>query len=257
MPAHDGSNPDWDGGTYDRIADPMARWGASVVDRLDAGGVTRVLDAGCGSGRVTERIAERLPTAEVVGLDSSPSMLAVARERLARFGARVTFVEADLSDPLEAVAGAPVDAIVSTATFHWIADHDRLFANLALVLAPGGQLVAQCGGVGNVAAVHAAVAEVAGGRHFTGIWNFASSEETAGRLERAGFVDVTTWLHDEPTPIEAGEPLETYLRTVILRLHLAQIPAPERTAFVREVAARVPDATIDYVRLNIVARRGN
>ena len=257
MAAPAGSNPDWDGGTYDRIADPMARWGTSVVERLDAARVTRVLDPGCGSGRVTERIAERLDSAEIVALDASPSMLAVARRRLARFASRITFVEADLTDPLDAALGAPADAIVSTATFHWIADHDRLFANLASVVVPGGQLVAQCGGEGNLAAVHAAVGEVAGGRRFAGIWNFASAEETARRLEAAGFVAVETWLHDEPTPIDAGEPLETYLRTVILRLHLPQIPEADRAAFVRDVAARVPDATIDYVRLNIVARRGN
>ena len=257
MAAADGTNPDWDGGTYDRIADPMARWGASVVDRLDTGGVIRVLDAGCGSGRVTERIAERLPAAEIVALDASPSMLAVARQRLARFCDRLSFVEADLSEPLDRAIGAPVDAIVSTATFHWIPDHDRLFANLAGVVVPGGQLVAQCGGKGNVAAVHAAVAEVTGGRRFSGIWNFASAGETARRLERAGFAAVETWLNEEPTPLGAGEPLETYLRTVILRLHLPQIPEADRAVFVREVAARVPDATIDYVRLNIVARRGD
>jgi len=230
----------------------MTRWGSAVLDRLPLKGDETVLDAGCGSGRVTEQLLERLPHGRVIAADAAPSMLVEARRRLERFGDRVTFVECDLGQPLP-VAG-PVDAVLSTATFHWVLDHDALFANLAAVLRPGGRLVAQCGGVGNVASVHAAAAELmADGWH--GPWNFATPEETAARLEAAGFVDVETWLHEEPTPIEPGEPMETFLRTVILRNHLERMPEAERPAFVRRVAERLPSATIDYVRLNILARR--
>ena len=93
---------------------------------------------------------------------------------------------------------------------------------------------------------------------WSGPWNFATAEETAGRLERAGYADVSTWLHDEPTAIEAGAPLETYLRTVILGAHLDRLAPEEREPFVRAVAAGLPDPqrpVIDYVRLNIIARR--
>jgi trans-aconitate 2-methyltransferase len=55
--------------------------------------------------------------------------------------------------------------------------------------------------------------------------------------------------------MEPGEPLETFLATVILRAHLARMPEEERAAFVRKAADRLPSAEIDYVRLNIVARR--
>src|SRR4051794_5240033 len=129
----------------------MTRWGATVLDRLPLEGDERVLDAGCGSGRVTELLAARLPHGRVVALDGSPSMVEAAKERLASFGDRIEYVVADLGQPL------PVDglvhAVVSTATFHWVPDHDALFANLARVLAPGGRLVAQCGGVGNIASI--------------------------------------------------------------------------------------------------------
>ena len=74
---------DWDGATYDRIADPMTRWGTSVLDRLPLRGDETVLDAGCGSGRVTERLLERLPDGRVVALDGSPAMIREARARLA------------------------------------------------------------------------------------------------------------------------------------------------------------------------------
>ncbi|HJV09485.1 MAG TPA: methyltransferase domain-containing protein [Acidimicrobiales bacterium] len=230
----------------------MARWGSAVLERLPLAGDETVLDAGCGSGRVTEELLERLPGGRVVAADNAPSMLAEARRRLARFGDRVTFVECDLGRPLP--VDGPVDAILSTATFHWVPDHDALFANLTAVLRAGGRLVAQCGGAGNVASVHAAAAEVLDDG-WVGPWTFATPEETAAWLDAAGFVDVETWLHEEPTPIEAGEPLETFLRTVILRAHVDRLPEGERAGFVREVAERLPSTTIDYVRLNILARR--
>ena len=243
---------DWDGATYDRIADPMARWGSVVLDRLPLAGDETVLDAGCGSGRVTEGLLERLPDGRVIAADAAPSMLVEARRRLARFRDRVTFVECDLGRPLP--VDGPVDAVLSTATFHWVPDHDALFANLAVVLRPGGRLVAQCGGAGNLASVHAAAVELLDD-DWDGPWNFATPEETAARLAAAGFVDIETWLHDEPTPIEAGEPMETFLSTVILRNHVERVPGAERAEFVRRVAERLPDSTIDYVRLNILATR--
>ena len=135
---------DWDARTYDRVADPQTRWGTAVLERLTLEGDERVLDAGCGSGRVTELLANRLPDGRVVALDGSPSMIDAARERLAPFGDRIEYVVADLGAPLP--IDGTVDAILSTATFHWVPDHDALFRNLAAVLRPGGRLVAQCGG---------------------------------------------------------------------------------------------------------------
>ena len=229
----------------------MTRWGTGVLERLTLTGDETVLDAGCGSGRVTEQLLERLPHGRVIAADAAPSMLAEARRRLERFGDRVSFVECDLGRPLP--LDGKVDAVFSTATFHWVADHDALFANLAAVLRPGGWLVAQCGGAGNIASVREVVAEL--GESWPGPWTFATPEETAARLEAAGFVDVETWLHDEPTPVEPGEAMETFLATVILRSHLDRLPEAERAPYVRRVAEALPEPVIDYVRLNIAARR--
>jgi trans-aconitate 2-methyltransferase len=142
---------DWDAATYDRVAEPQTRWGGVVLDRLTLTGDETVLDAGCGSGRITELLAERLPHGQVVALDASPSMIAEARRRLARFDDRVAYLVADLGRPFALPGGGQADAILSTATFHWVPDHDALFRNLAGVLRPGGELVAQCGGAGNIA----------------------------------------------------------------------------------------------------------
>jgi len=241
---------DWDAEIYDAIADPQFRWGAAVVDRLELDGDETVLDAGCGSGRVTALLAERLPDGSVVALDGSTSMLETARRRLAPFGDRVRFVLADLMAPLP--IDEPVDAVLSTATFHWVPDHDALFTHLAPVLRPGGRLVAQCGGAGNLAGV-VRVLEELGADPFTGKV-FATPEGTAERLRASGFVDVECWLHTEPTPFENLEGLETFLRTVVLRDHVRSMTDEEAGAFTHAVAVRLPRFELDYVRLNIVAR---
>ena len=241
---------DWDAAAYDRLGAPMTRWGAAVVGWLELAGNERVLDAGCGTGRVTERLLERLPTGHVVAVDGSAAMIERARIRLPPFGDHVDYVVADLLEPLSLYG--PVDAILSTATFHWILDHDTLFANLASVLRPGGHLAAQCGGAGNIASIESALREL--GEDFVGHKHFATPMETTARLERSGFTDVEVWLHDEPTDVEADD-LEPYLAAICLGDHVEAMDDDERRRFVHEVAVRMPGPRIDYVRLNIRARR--
>jgi trans-aconitate 2-methyltransferase len=243
----------WDAQTYDRVADPQTRWGRAVLDRLPLDGSERVLDAGCGSGRVTELIAARLPQGRVIALDASAAMIEAARSRLAPFGDRIEYVVADLGRPLPLVE--PVDAILSTATFHWVPDHDALFANLAAVLRPGGVLVGQCGGIGNIASIRRVLAAIGDG--WPGAAHYEAPLATARRLDAAGFTDIECWLTDEPTRFEPGEPFETFLRTVILGGHVERLPPGERDDFVRAVVDGLPEPLIDYVRLNIVARRAS
>jgi trans-aconitate 2-methyltransferase len=242
---------EWDAATYDRVADPMTRWGGVVLDRLTLDGTETVLDAGCGSGRVTELLCERLPSGRVVALDGSAAMVEVARARLRRFGDRVTYIVADLGRPLP--LAEPVDATLSTATFHWVPDHDALFRNLAAVIRPAGRLVAQCGGHGNIARIQAVLAGVGDG--WLGPAHFETPEATEERLRAAGFVDVRCWLTDEPTVLEPGEPFEAYLATVVLGAHVERLPPLDRAAFVHEIARRLGRPEIDYVRLNIDATR--
>jgi trans-aconitate 2-methyltransferase len=220
-----------------------------VIDRLELDGHERLLDAGCGTGRVTTLLLERLPGGRVIALDGSSAMIAEASARFAD-EPRVELVVADLTQPLP--IDGPVDAILSTATFHWITDHASLFRNLASVLRPGGQLVAQCGGAGNISSLERIISGM--GHTFGGEKTFATAEETRARLEAAGFDDVDTWLNDEPTPIPA-EDLEAFMQTVCLGGIVDDMAPDERARFVHEVASRMPEPVIDYVRLNIVARR--
>jgi trans-aconitate 2-methyltransferase len=159
-----------------------------------------------------------------------------------------------VADLLELELDEPVDAIISTATFHWIGDHDRLFERLFAALRPGGRIVAQCGGAGNVASVQAAIDAVAEPalEGWAGPWNFQSPEDTAARLERIGFTEIRTWPQD--VRVEPGD-LHEYLSTVVLGSHLERIPEDRRTAFVEAVRERLPEPAIGYVRLNLAARR--
>jgi trans-aconitate 2-methyltransferase len=244
---------DWNAASYERMSAPLEAMGREVLDRLDLRGDERVLDAGCGTGRVTAALLERLPRGEVVAVDGSPAMIDAARERLG------DTVELRVADLVALELDRPVDAILSTATFHWIADHDALFARLYENLRPGGRLVAQCGGAGNIRALKAAAEQVGEREPYAGAlggwpgpWNFATTDETAARLRRLGWVDVWTWY--QHVRVEPEDPHE-YLGTVALGEHLERLDEPLRAPFVDEVLARLDEPVVDYVRLNILARR--
>jgi trans-aconitate 2-methyltransferase len=244
---------DWDAATYHRVSGPQVEMAGAVLDRLDLRGDETVLDAGCGSGRVTLMLLERLPRGHVVAVDQAASMVEHAREALPPD--RTTVLQSSLT---ELVLDSPVDAVFSNAVFHWIADHDALFARMFAALRPGGRMVAQCGGRGNVARFHRAAREAAAEERFArwfegweGPWNFAGPDETAERLERAGFDAVETWL--QPYPVAPDDPGD-YLRTVCLGYHLERLPEELRDEYTEAVLQRA-DPELDYVRLNIVARR--
>lgn len=244
----------WDAATYDRVSVPQLKWAAPVLERLDLRGDETVLDAGCGSGRVTELLLERLPRGRVIAVDGDADMVEKAKAKL---GERATVLRQDL---LDLDLPDPVDAVFSNAVFHWVLDHERLFARLAAALKPGAQVSVQCGGAGNVARFKEVAAQVGAEPAYAGAfegweppWNYAGPEETAARLETAGFTDVDVWLEERPTrPPEMRE----FLHTVCCGPYHDRLPAGEHDAFVDAVLARMgPDPVLDYVRLTFTARR--
>jgi trans-aconitate 2-methyltransferase len=248
---------DWDAEAYHRVSGPQAAWAQAILDRLELRGDETVLDAGCGTGRVTRQLLQRLPRGRVIAVDDSPEMVAKARAELR--DARADVREADLA-ALRLDDGETVDAVFSNAVFHWIADHDALFAALAVALRPGGRISAQCGGEGNVAAIHEAALQAAVdaglAERFQGWhpWNYAGAEQTEARLRRAGFEDARCWL--APWPVVPDEP-RAYLQTVCVGPHLERLDPADHEGFLDAVMKRLGKRpALDYVRLNIVARRG-
>ncbi len=246
---------DWDAGAYARVAIPQRLWSTAVLDRLKLSGDETVLDAGCGSGEVTEALLAKLPDGRVIAVDGSPSMVEQTRARLP--ADRVEVICRDLTElGLDAVA----DHAFSNAVFHWIHDHDRLFAGLFRAIRPGGQLVAQCGGEGNVAEMVAALETVMAEEPwrdqlvgFGAMWNFAGTEETRARLEAAGFTEVECSLEEQVA--RPKEP-QAFVEASVLAPVRARLSPESFDAFSdRMMDAMGRPETFQYVRLNIKARR--
>src|SRR5579862_360406 len=260
---------EWDAASYHRVSEPQVAWGRKVLERLPLRGDETMLDVGCGTGRLTAELAALLPRGRVVALDVSENMVRTARAGYAADPTlaaveRVDFVRADaLALPFPAA----FDGIFSTATFHWVRDHDKLFAELFRVLRAEGWLCAQCGGGANLARVRAGVAPLLArpdyAPYFAGFeepWLYSDAPAAAERLRRAGFTDVRTSLDPAPVTFESTAAYRRFVGTVIFKPHVARITDPAaRERFLDEAtaiaAAAHPAFGLDYWRLNLWARK--
>ncbi len=261
---------DWDAAKYHRISDPQLAWGRAVAARLSLTSGERMLDLGCGTGRLTAELAQK-PGISVVGLDRSASMLLEARGQTGvrpgsdggQTGGTPLYVRGDGS-ALPFINA--FDAIFSAATFHWIPDHDRLFHSLFDALKPGGRVVAQCGGAGNLDRLYGRARLLMNstdyGRYFSGWTNFNHFEnvaDTERRLKTAGFKDIDVSLVISPVTFDGTEAFTEFVAAVCLRHHLDRLPADQRGEFMRRIASQAidddPPLTLDYWRLNIFARK--
>ncbi len=265
MTSNDSTPREWNASEYHRLANPHVVWGRRVLERLPLRGDEIVVDAGCGSGRLTAELLELLPTGRVIAIDQSANMLSEARQHLDQLApGRVDYLQADLQT---LALDTPVDAIFSTAALHWVLDHPRMFDHFFAALKPGGWLFAQCGGGPNIATLVARarrlmrVGELA--VYFgdwNGPWEFADAVETAERLVQAGFVDVQTGLEDAPVTLDNAQEYRDYLETVVFGSHLSRIPEQAaRAAFLDQLTAQAAEDDepylLDYWRLNMQAQR--
>jgi trans-aconitate 2-methyltransferase len=253
---------EWNAAAYDRLSDAQHRWGLKVLERVPVGGDAVVLDAGCGTGRVSSELLRKLPRARVIAVDLSENMLQAARHNLRDYK-RVSFVCADLQQlPFR----ERFDGIFSTATFHWAKDHERLFGELFTALKPGGWLVAQCGGGPNLVRLRERAARLmqlpkyaSFFQHWVDPWTYAGAEITAERLRRAGFAQVKTWTEAAQFALPDAPAFREYLATVTLHLHVASITDERlRNQFLDDLARQAshdPEFQLDYWRLNIDATK--
>ena len=253
---------EWNAERYHEISNPMFAMAMPVLARLPLQGNELVLDVGCGSGLVTAKLAERLPSGRVIAIDMSMNMLMTARDHLRTLQLPVSVVLADAAAlPMSNIA----DAIFSTATFHWVLDHAALFRSLFEALKPGGRLVAQCGGGPNIQRLHDRAAALMQSPEFASYferwqdpWEFANAEVTHRRLETAGFTSVATSI--EPAPVIHWDPeaFGTYLTNIICRHHLSYLPTRAlQQRFVDALTMMAADDPVpfelDYWRLNVHA----
>jgi trans-aconitate 2-methyltransferase len=255
---------EWNAATYHRVSAPQVSWGKKVLARVQLRGDEYLLDAGCGTGRLTEDLLQALPNGRVTAIDLSQNMLRAAREHLQpRFGAHVTFVAADLQSLPFTNA---VDGIFSTAAFHWIRDHDRLFRSLHRALRPGGWLIAQCGGGPNLAHLRNRLRDLVNTTlyapflaRFEEPWLFENAESAAVRLRNAGFTEIETSIEAAPTVLGGESEFREFVSHVILHRHLERLPNDKvRTELLNRLtslaAADDPPYSLDYWRLNLKGR---
>ena len=255
-----GEPKEWNAAAYHVLSDPQFAWGRRVLERVALRGDEQVLDAGCGSGRLTRELASRITTGFVVACDLSENMTRKARETLGDVAPH-SMVCANLTAlPFRDA----FDLVFSTATFHWIRDHDLLFRELRGALREGGRLEAQCGGGPNLADIHAranALREQDPFRRYFVGWNdpwlFATPAETDTRLQRAGFAKSHCWMERAPTPFPAADRFRAFIQSVVMRPYLLPLPDDLQARFldaiVSEAANDDPPFTLDYWRLNISA----
>lgn len=254
---------EWDSEAYDRLSDPQFGWGMKLLETIDLHGDEVVLDAGCGSGRLTEELLKRVPSGRVIALDSSSNMIETARKRLAHWGDRVAYVVADLAD---FTLGTQLDLIFSNAVFHWVEDHDALFRSLFRALRPGGRLVAQFGGAGNLALLKSRLNELRTREPFATYLQgpvdetiYPTSQKTAARMRAAGFANIEATTHDAPVRFNTAEEFAAFVKTVNAHRYVAQLPEQLEQQFVdyltERAAADHPPLTMDYVRLTVRGSR--
>ncbi|MEL6477428.1 MAG: class I SAM-dependent methyltransferase [Pseudomonadota bacterium] len=244
----------WSADRYARNARFVTDLGGAVFDLLAPEAGERILDLGCGDGVLTERIAAA--GADVLGVDASPDMVAAACAR---------GVVAEVADAHALAFDAPFDAVFSNAAMHWMTEPDAVLAGIARCLRPGGRLVAEFGGMGNVAAIRTAIIAVLARDHgiatdLRDIWYFPSAAEHWNRMEQAGFDVIACDLIPRPTSI--GTDMQTWLATLAAPA-LAALPETTRAAAAREIEALLRPAlcdaagnwTADYVRIRLKAIR--
>lgn len=234
----------------------VQEYGNALIDLLDPQENETILDVGCGTGELTAELALR--SGKVVGMDSSPSMIAQARLNYP-----------DLDFQIEDVSSFDLDckfdAIFSNATLHWVLNHQKAANCLYGHLKTDGRLVLEMGGKGNIAHIETTLREVLYayghvGRSEQAVWYFPSLGEYTSVLESSGFQVSSAWFYDRPTPLKDSETgIIDWIR-MFGQTFLKGLDESEQTQIVQEVQDRLTPYLLisgiwiaDYKRLRVVA----
>jgi len=241
------STSKWNAADYARVGAFVAELGGAALDLLDPKPGERILDIGCGEGTLTRKIIERGAT--VLGVDSSPEMIAAARSN---------GVDALLLPAEDMQFFAEFDAAFSNATLHWVLQKEQAARAIFRALKPGSRFAGEMGGDGNLKRMRDALDEELIIRGYVppveaSNW-YASPDDFAAVYEAAGFREVDARLIERPTPIEHGVAawVATFRRGWLDR---SGVPEEERADIGTAVADRIGSNIADYVRLRFIMRK--
>lgn len=244
----------WDTELYEARHNFVWKLGAGLLELLAPKPGERILDLGCGTGHLTHLIAEQ--GGEVLGVDASPEMIGQARQNFPR----LKFV---LQNSADLHFHEEFDAIFSNAALHWMLDADRVAAGMAEALRPGGRLVAEFGGKGNIAQIAHAIESVVS-RYIDGPLPatrtyFPSIAEYSTILESNGLQVRFAQLFDRPTPLEGPAGMADWIRQ-FKWYYFEPVAAAQRKAALAEVVEQLRSSLhnengwfADYRRLRVVA----
>ena len=260
---------DWDATTYDRISDAQESWGHEIIEYRKWKGNEIVLDAGCGSERLTKILSSKVTQGKVIAVDSDLSMIRLAKENLAKFS-NIEFIKMDISQ-LE--IEEKVDVVFSNAVLHWILNHKKVFERFWQILKPDGQLLIQCGGHRNLTKTLSVINKVRKSKEFYNYfcnnkgddiwkqtWYFAKKEDTEKILQEIGFRNIQVFLANKDAKFSNKEEYFLFIKTIVLIPYLKYLPNqtlkdkfPKSVIQEIETNAKELHWKLDFARLNINA----
>ena len=259
----------WDANTYDDISNIQEDWANVLINKKRKWtGKENLLDAGCGSGRVTKILAEIITEGNIYAIDNDPNMIKKAKENLKDFK-NVKVMQADLLDIQSLNIPIKFDVIFSNAVLHWVLDHHKVFKSFYNLLLPNGQLLVHCGGHGNLEktlSVFDSVKDLPEFSKYFSKWkfdrNYADSKEDENILKEIGYKDVKVYLTEAPARFNSKRDYSVYLKTVDLRPYLKYLPIKQlQNEFVNTVLSYMekyyPNLcwSLDYMRLTVLASK--
>lgn len=258
----------WDADTYDIVSDAQEEWARFIIKQRKWHGGEAVLDAGCGSGRITKMLSEIIRDGNICAVDNDPNMIKKATERLGNIE-NVCIIQSDLTDAEFGFMQRKFDVIFSNAVLHWILDHHKIFRNFYNLLKPDGELLIQCGGFGNLKktiSVFNTVKDYSDFKQYFSewkqSWNFAKPNDTKNILNDLGFKHIRVYLSNSNVNFSNKNNYLLYVKTVVLGPYLKYFPSEQlKNKFVEEILDLIENDyaelkwNLDYVRLNILASK--